>query len=370
MIKRDACFYCTTPYQIMCAIAITKSGGKIADIYIEPRFELGDLDKRLKQLRIFAEVHVVDVKIWNRFRAGFCLMRWARMLQGYMRLSDTAQSILLADIAYDDFFYSFPSYQTSILSVYLSKMGTNINCCDDGQGSYTCENWHVYPIKERVFRKIFFNADTRNRDEQWWLYLPEFYRMINSPDIRPIQKIENIWNRSEIQKDMIFLFGMTEDKAIRDDVILLDIVWDETLDERGEEQLRNVYNIIFAAFGKEHVLIKKHPRNKKMPYIGCRYNDSTIPFEILVMGQDVNKKILISLCSTATATFKLMQDEEPYILLLYKVVSGFTAEYSNMDNYFRGLQALYRVSEKVMIPNNIGELKQCLKLLKGKVSHL
>lgn len=45
-----------------------------------------------------------------------------------------------------------------------------------------------------------------------------------------------------------------------------------------------------------------------------------VPFECLCMNLDINNGIIVSLESTAATTLKILLDQEPYIILLYKLV--------------------------------------------------
>lgn len=72
-----------------------------------------------------------------------------------------------------------------------------------------------------------------------------------------------------------------------------------------------IVNEIAKHFGKERVMIKTHPRNpvNRFAELGYKTNKNTeIPWELIVLNQDISKKILITISSSAVLTPFLLFD--------------------------------------------------------------
>ena len=114
---------------------------------------------------------------------------------------------------------------------------------------------------------------------------------------------------------------------------------------------------------KEDVLFCQHPRKYLENVYQFEETDGKQIWEIQMLNmQDVDKKLFISIHSTACFTAKMLYDMEPYVILFYKlgdpIVTAVTDEFEHSIELFKNS---YRDPSKVMIPENIEEFKACLK---------
>ena len=107
-------------------------------------------------------------------------------------------------------------------------------------------------------------------------------------------------------------------------------------------------------------IVKSHPRQKEsaLRELGYdMYERYTIPWEVLTFNQDMSEKTLFCIFSTSCVNPKVMFDEEPRIVLLYKLIG---IDYSffgrGMINYVEGVRNLYRDESRFFIPNSWDEL--------------
>lgn len=113
---------------------------------------------------------------------------------------------------------------------------------------------------------------------------------------------------------------------------------------------------------KDEVLFVQHPRK----YLENRYDfDEANKKQIwelqLLSMKDVNEKLFISIHSTACFSAKMLFDYEPYLILFYKLgsaeVADITDEFEEIVKIFKDS---YSDSDKIMIPETMEELKDCL----------
>jgi len=349
----------------MCAIAIVKDNGINADLYIAPSFDCELLVRRLNTMKIFQSVYVLDKEVWFSFRKGNKVLRRLRMIVKYLFFERSIKEYLNIGGDYSEFYYFGTTFEASLFLVYFSVSGATINYYDDGYISYGDRGAHEFKLRHKIAFLLFFGKRGLVPVEQRWLYFPELYRTLHPEDGRLINKIDNIWNNIGMQQQVRYVFGLEEVAKLNEKVILLDIVKDEILTTTGITELQQLYSMIFDWIGRDHILIKKHPRDKLADYFGVRYSkNSGIPFEVQTMGVDMNSKLLISFASTSVVTPKLLKDEEPCVLLLYKLVKCVRDTFVDRDKFYLAVQSLYHNPDKFMIPESIFELRDCLSKLR------
>lgn len=112
---------------------------------------------------------------------------------------------------------------------------------------------------------------------------------------------------------------------------------------------------------KEETIVKSHPRQKEsaLRELGFdMYERYTIPWEVLTLNQNMNEKTLFCIFSSSCVNPKLMYDEEPRIVLLYKLLGmdySFFGE--GMIRFVEGVGSLYRDKSRVFIPETWEELE-------------
>lgn len=91
-----------------------------------------------------------------------------------------------------------------------------------------------------------------------------------------------------------------------------------------------------------------------------------IPWEIYNFYNKLEKKILISYNSTACFTPKIIYDEEPTIIMLFKIKElGIKNENYN-DAFLKNIKKIYKDPQKIIIPTTFFELKKVVAILNKK----
>jgi len=221
---------------------------------------------------------------------------------------------------------------------------------------YDSKEWYL-----RLFINCQFMTcmDGRFIDERY-VFEPSLISVAQSGEIHKINKLNRSDN--EVKEHINQIFGYDEkldsfkDKKI---IIMEQGPRKEPIDMIG--LWKKVSNYI----DKESAIVKSHPRQKEsaLRELGFDlYERYTIPWEVLTFNQDMSEKTLFCIFSTSCVNPKVMFDEEPRIVLLYKLIG---IDYSffgrGMINYVEGVRDLYRDKSKFFIPDSWDELEDYSK---------
>ncbi len=118
----------------------------------------------------------------------------------------------------------------------------------------------------------------------------------------------------------------------------------------------------------DRAIVKSHPRQKQGNLIGLGFDifeRYVTPWEVISLNQNMSNKTLLSIFSTACIYPKIMYDDEPRIIMLYKLIG---IDYSffgkGMIGFVEGVGNLYRNKERFFVPETWEELEvYCKKYL-------
>lgn len=128
---------------------------------------------------------------------------------------------------------------------------------------------------------------------------------------------------------------------------------------------RELLQIIMEAIDPKDVGIKRHPNNIHNEQLYYKNNiiEGISSFELNNIYYSLNDKILISIISTASLTPKIIYDEEPYVIFLFKIFWSryYYPEWRDTEKVIHKIKRSYDDPSKIMIPETISELKVYLK---------
>ena len=114
------------------------------------------------------------------------------------------------------------------------------------------------------------------------------------------------------------------------------------------------------------MLVKTHPRaTESYPHKCEVFPTSSCPFEINLLGLNIDNMLLVSLSSSSVVTPKLLFDKEPYVIILaemYQEHYMIPSKKMNLD-FFREIRELYKNKNNFCIPHSLEELKKYLTTL-------
>jgi len=131
----------------------------------------------------------------------------------------------------------------------------------------------------------------------------------------------------------------------------------------------NLVRVLSSVITYDQIIIKSHPA---FP-IDDEYYDNIFPevyvdnrkdqLETIYLDIDLNKKVLISIASTAMLYPKYIFDQEPYIIFTYKIYPNvkITAfELAQLNLLASDLKSSYVNKNKIFIPESLSEFKSIL----------
>ncbi|MBR3149665.1 MAG: hypothetical protein IKF64_05790 [Eubacterium sp.] len=365
------CIFCTTPYQIMTAVNIKSTTNLDFDIYIVNQFpnSQGYAD-RLKKTGFFNDVILIDAyalrleadRSISMNSVNYKINSLYLYLKNCLSLEKTVKKYFNTDADYSRIYVSNNAMAGRFACIYSFKHKNNTEFIhyDDGNGSYfDLKTVYEIPLYDKICRSVIFGKSAAYIQFSKMLYFPELYYSLNGKS----ESIEKI----SISKDCDILsqiFPLNESQKISEPVIIADTYKSEEFDDDGIKIYDSLLSRCESVLGEENVIYKKHPRDNDTSSKKV-LNDMGVPFEMLCYNEDFSDRILISSKSTAVFSPKLFFDQEPYIILLYKMLEKHIKTELDTDPYVEYVKSTYRNKEKILVPKNGNELNDILSKLKA-----
>lgn len=196
--------------------------------------------------------------------------------------------------------------------------------------------------------------DGRFIDERY-VFEPTLISVPQSGRINKIQKLDRNDPTLKKQINQIFGYDPEQDSFKGKQIIIM-----EQGPRKEPIDMLGLWKHVSQYINKEISIIKSHPRQKEsaLQELGYEiYERYTIPWEVLTFNQNMDNKVLLCIFSSSCVTPKLMYDEEPRIILLYKLIG---MDYSffgkGMIDFVEGVGNLYRDKNRFFIPESWEEL--------------
>ena len=360
---REACFACTTPYQVIGAISITLGEKLDADLFVFGMFpNYKAVCENIRKQSIFQNVYAVDCsKIGSPSRGkAFLQMIFAKRV---------VSSFLPREAVYETYYSSSRAHPKTLLQYVLLKRNASMAriIYEDGMGTYSGNS---HPLNA---------TSLRSKAESilgWKLDVPERTTMMaNIPELVDVPEYLN----GHITKKMPSLqfddttgnmlrdiFSVDDEKSIKSRAIIFDTLRPNPmcLKETDFEVLDESYRCIGDAF-LDDVIVKPHPRSKNK---GCyrieMYKYQEIPMEALYAGmKDLEQRILITYTSSAVFTPKILFDKEPVVISLHRLIEDSKSSVV-FEPIYEKFRMIYSEPERVSAPESLDELKSLLGTFK------
>lgn len=129
---------------------------------------------------------------------------------------------------------------------------------------------------------------------------------------------------------------------------------------------KSLIEMMICRLDVNKICIKKHPSDVNNFSIEQRIEviEDLGNFELYNLEHDVTNNIFISIISSACLTPKLIYNQEPTIILLYKIFRK-KEDWIIPDGVIQKIRKTYSIPEKVMIPESISEYEECLGKIKN-----
>lgn len=243
-------------------------------------------------------------------------------------------------------------YSRIIAFNFLKNPNTKLFYYEDGMESYdTLLNRQVTNRSNRIL-KMRFGYYLIERCVAIYVYKPE-YVSGNKYEI-PVKKIPTIAVGGSWAIELKKIFGRASEIFPREKIIYFD-AWFNSDKARNEN--RKIVSSIISIFG-EKLIVKPHPSNLKewSKIKNVKVFESVTTFETLCLTENINDKTLISMFSTACILPKMIFNEEPRIILTYRLYKKYCNEWKKFDTLFENVKNDYADKQKFIILNDAREL--------------
>lgn len=250
------------------------------------------------------------------------------------------------------------AYSRIIACYFLQKKNTiKLFFYEDGVESYTDILSNNKKRKLDTFLRFVYKTDLNSRCDGMYLYAPEL--LIENAKSVQLYKISPFNRNKKNPKALFKQLGTIQDNNIKNIKYLwLDAGYD---DEYHIQKSNEILKVLDRVIGDD-LYIKPHPRKfefwKQSKY---RILKTNISFEYLYMLNDMRNTVLISVFSTACITPKLLFNETPPVIFLYKLFP----EFGYMDPFFQKFSKLYsNANGQFFMPDSLSDLDVALKKIK------
>ena len=364
-------FVCSSNYQLLNAIIIVKENKIDADLIImrESIWNDCNLDILITE-GIFKEIYkwtdllenLSDEKIKKNIHR-ICVQ--IKKIITYINKQKIWKSLPNKQKQYDKIHISYVDSVTLWIYAYFKRKGATLSLFEDGTYSYGCLSNERTRLR-RTLEYILYKGYGIDECTQMYVKHPEKVKLGDNKDVRLIRFSQNI--DSQIITNIVFPLYRTNIKFIskfKKSVIIFDQNFE--LNEVKKIQI-SIARRTADVFGNENVLVKMHPSSRNVDYgKSISAVKEKFPFELVMAYEDVHKKILISIFSTASMSPKLDYDQEPYVIYTYKLYGNWFSIGDIYLNQIEELKNSYTDEQKIAVPNNMDEFIHVLKEFKDEI---
>ena len=266
---------------------------------------------------------------------------------------------------YDKVHIAYVDSITLWIYAYFKCTGAKLSLFEDGTYSYGCLN-----IEKSYMRTIaeYLLYGGRGIDECVQMYIkhPELVRFGTHKDVK-LLKFNDQFDAKTISEILLPLY---QSKHSSISVFARPvIIFDQNLELKEVKAIqKSIAQKAANVFGYENVLVKLHPSSRDLDYgeCICTFNEN-IPFELIMAYESMNRKLLISIFSTACMSPKLDFDQEPYIIFTYKLYGN---RFIIDDTYLGQIDQLrdsYADKTRIAVPKDINEFVLILNAFKEEM---
>lgn len=313
--QRRVLFLCNTVYQIIVASWLRKTlyGDDFADVIVSDHMnDFEKIAKRIENTQFFDGVYTaksreyvnnwLDFSITGRIKTN--LLPNLR-LKKKVKLKRKYDVLLMSNC--DSF--SMLLYNALKNNKRSSLGNKNMELCLFEDGTYTYSRAfyehfsqtepEYYTKKLEFLNKTVFNLQyIKGSVSALYLFNPELLDYDADMKIEKTAKIDCKDVEFKNYLNEIFAYAKSKDVYDKKYIFLEESIfmdWDERPDLKLVDKIADVV-------GKDNIMVKIHPRNPKNVFKenGYKTNENTsIPWELIVLNTDMSDKVLISISSTA-----------------------------------------------------------------------
>ena len=352
-------YYCNSTYQLLNILNLhwhrENTGFESienyeADLMIQNSFEgASQIAQIIKNEKCFKSVFLVNKAFNNgRFHSFQTLMDLLSPSY-YMRSKYQINKNQICN-RYD--VICAPKYSLLIDQIWRLNKNARLQLCEDGIGSYHL-NILFTPRSKKYedFRKLI-KVNRFEDYEALYLVNKDMYIAEGSEKVIELPRFDKEYLEHIRHLFSGFALGYEEK----------DIYWLSQFLNNEEFNKMMAEVVASLAEYKDDVLFCQHPRTHMENIHGFAETDGKQIWELQILNMhDISKKLFVSIHSTACFTAKMLYDEEPYIIMFYRMGKReVTYVTDNFEEIVKRFAASYSDPSKIMLPENLDEFKECV----------
>lgn len=330
---RNILMVCNTPFQLFVAtwLKVTEFQDDLVDIVISNHMsDSEEVVENVIKSNVYGKVYHVFSKemVYNHSQRGYwlrwicCLLRPNHILKQYMVIDKKYDILLSANL--DGFtrvlYHTLVNggerkIQNEKLKFYIYEEGTSTYSKLFEQHYFNCKPGKIGKFIFRGNGSIFGNVSgVYAFDTDCFLWKPCF------PVIQ-MKKISKNENEFINKINIIFNYENMKDKYDKKYIYMEESFFADGYNIEDVQLLEKVATVV----GKENIMVKIHPRNpiNRFNQLGYKTNvDVSIPWEVIVLNQNINGKILLTIASASIINPVRLFDINVNAYSLYKCLNN------------------------------------------------
>lgn len=322
--------------------------------------------EELKKLDLFNDLFFLKSRYMRTDNVKIKWLRYLKVINHYLRKNKLLKQSIGFNKKYEEFFVCFPDIPSEIIYYHIKKNNPSVRLNMLEEGIYAYNYFSYQPnLLKKMFTNFIFGGKTFKNYQRAYIYRPDF--MEESRENIELKKLSFIdKNNKEIVQifNNVFEYKNIDSVEVGQKVFYFDQLF--PYQSINKSVIKLVDFISTKLTPPFRLNIKLHPRTDENRF-GNKVNilQTRVPFELIVANNEVKDKILISVFSSACLNPKIMFDEEPYVILLYKLID--LSMLRNLNE--RSFNLVYKVKEsykaknKFFIPETFEELSEIIDFL-------
>lgn len=314
-------FFCCTLYQLIVCIQIKQKlfpEDYSVLLLSDDSNEADQIVERIKTIKIFDEAFLVKKKQEYFFKKPRFKDKIRRLI--YASVGCTC----FADVSkkqFDRLFYYNDDFYTLWLYASVTKLNKNIEIIkyEEGPISYYVDlmgkngtSYHYYSSKIREFLRcpVFYK-----NEHEFLCFNPGTYSgKLQVASLPKISKEDDAFRMTLSQ-----LFCVNKDKFdYHQKYIYFSSMIDKEYGIEGGE--KEIVDLLANVVGKDQIIVKTHPRDKKPDFIDAGYmvdQYSSVPFEVIQLIHRFDNNIFITMMSGSVLTINSMIEDPVPVLFTF-----------------------------------------------------
>lgn len=318
-MKRKILIITYTYFQLIVAVQLRQTVFQADDVDViitDQSKDSGEVADRLRKARVFRRVFYVH-DLDGRDETGV-LAKYKRYMTAWLYPEKVLQRYVFLVGRYDIFLFHNASLLTHLICRHCGKE-TRCFRFEEGYSTYTRPLLEKKRLRRWMIRCAF--GDLGRRIQGLYLFHPELFRQdVKYPllCIRPLGK-----NNEELRQVLNRIFAYEPDPCLLNaDYIFLEESFRPSYPEIDDVDL---VCRIAGVVGKERLVVKQHPRSPDNPFAAlgiATVPSGSIPWEVILMNEDLSGKTLLTVMSGAVLAPALYGYQPIKTYFLFRCVNG------------------------------------------------